>query len=53
MSVGNDSYYYQQEMEYMALTGVAQCFEHQTVKQRVAGSIPSQSTCLGCRPGPQ
>ena len=23
------------------------------VKQRVAGSIPSQGTCLGCGPGPQ
>ena len=23
------------------------------MKQRVAGSIPSQGTCLGCGPGPQ
>ena len=23
------------------------------VNQRVSGSIPSQDTCLGCRPGPQ
>ena len=36
-----------------ALTGVAQWIEHQTAKQRVTGSIPSQGTCLGCRPGPQ
>ena len=35
-----------------ALTGVAQWIEHQPGKQRVAGSIPSQVTCLGCRPGP-
>ena len=35
------------------LAGVAQWIELQTVKQRVAGSIPSQDTCLGCRPGPQ
>ena len=36
-----------------ALVGVAQWTEHWTVKQRVAGSIPSQGTCLGCGPGPQ
>ena len=35
------------------LPGVAQWIEHQTVNQRVTGSIPSQGTCLGCRPGPQ
>ena len=33
-----------------ALAGVAQQIERQTVNQRVAGSIPSQGTCLGCRP---
>ena len=38
---------------YMALAGVAQWIEHQPADQRVAGSIPSQGTCLGCRPGPQ
>ena len=32
-----------------ALAGVAQW--PQPVNQRVAGSIPSQNTCLGCRPG--
>ena len=37
----------------VALAGVAQWIEHQTAKQRVAGSIPSQDTYLGCRPGPQ
>ena len=37
----------------LALAGVAQWIEHWTAKQRVASSIPSQGTCLGCRPGPQ
>ena len=36
-----------------ALAGVAQWFEYGPVNQRVAGSIPSQGTCLGCGPGPQ
>ena len=27
--------------------------EHWPENQWVASSIPSQSTCLGCRPGPQ
>ena len=37
----------------MALAGVAQWIECQPVNQRVAGSIPTQGTCLGCRPGLQ
>ena len=37
----------------VALAGMAQWIEHQTANQRVTGSIPSQSTCLGCGPGPQ
>ena len=37
----------------VALAGVAQWTEHWPVNQRVAGSIPSQGTCLGFRPGPQ
>ena len=37
----------------LALVGVAQWIECQPANQRVAGSIPSWSTCLGCRPGPQ
>ena len=37
----------------IALAGVAQWIECQPVNQRVTGSIPSQGTCLGCRPGPQ
>ena len=36
-----------------ALAGVAQRIECQPANQRVASSIPSQGTCLGCRPGPQ
>ena len=37
----------------LALVGVAQWTECQTVNQRVAVSIPSQGTCLGFGPGPQ
>ena len=36
----------------VALAGVAQWIELWPVKQRVAGSISSQGTCLGCRLGP-
>ena len=36
-----------------ALAGVAQWIEHWPANQRVTHSIPSQSTCLGCGPGPQ
>ena len=36
-----------------ALAGIALWIEHGPANQRVAGSIPSQGTCLGCRPGPQ
>ena len=35
-----------------ALAGVAQWIEHGPANQRVAGSIPSQGTGLGCGPGP-
>ena len=34
-----------------ALAGEAQWIECGAVNQRVTGSIPSQGTCLGCRPG--
>ena len=37
----------------LSLAGVTQWIECWTAKQRVAGLIPSQSTCLGCGPGPQ
>ena len=33
--------------------GVSQWIEHQPVSGKVAGLIPSQSTCPGCRPGPR
>ena len=39
--------------EMKALAGVAQWIEHGPANQRVTGSIPSQGTCLGCRPSPQ
>ena len=42
----------QLKMEKRALAGVAQWSECRPVNQRVAGSIPSQGTCLGCGPGP-
>ena len=35
-----------------ALAGVAQWIKHLPVHLKVAGSIPNQGTCLGCRPGP-
>ena len=41
------------KIQISALAGVAQWIEHQTAKQKVTSSIPSQGTCLGCRPGPQ
>ena len=33
---------------YIALAGVAQWIECRPENQRVASSIPSQGTCLGC-----
>ena len=33
----------------LALSGMAQWIECQPVIQKVAGLIPSQGTCLGCR----
>ena len=41
------------EEEISALAGVTQWTESWPVNQRIAGSIPSQGTCLGFRPGPQ
>ena len=35
-----------------ALPGVAQWIEGRPVNRKVAGLIPSQGTCLGCRPAP-
>ena len=37
----------------VALAGVAQWIECQSVNERVAGLIPCQGTCLGCGQGPQ
>ena len=44
---------YHLETTTVALVGVAQWIEPWPVNQRVTGWIPSQGTCLGCRPGPQ
>ena len=33
----------------LTLTGVAQWVECHLINQKVASSIPSQGTCLGCR----
>ena len=35
------------------MAGVAQWVERWPVNRKVTGSIPSQGTCLGYRPGPQ
>ena len=37
----------------LSLAGVAQWIECRPVNQRVASSIPTQGTCLGCRLAPQ
>ena len=37
----------------LALAGVAWWIEYQPVNRKVAGSIPSQGTCLGHGPRPQ
>ena len=36
-----------------ALASVAQWIERWPANQKVTGLIPSQGTCLGCRPGPR
>ena len=38
---------------FFTLVGVDQWIECWTAKQKVASSVPSQGTCLGCGPGPQ
>ena len=38
---------------YSAIKAVKEWIEHWPVNQKVTGSSPSQSTGLGCRPGPQ
>ena len=47
------TYMYKNHLYMEALAGVAQWIERQPVNQRVTTLIPSQGTCLGCRPGPQ
>ena len=42
-----------QELVAVALAGVAQWVGRCPANQKVASSIPSQDTCLGCGPGPQ
>ena len=37
----------------VALAGVGQWIECHSINEKVAGSIPSQGKCLGCRPGPR
>ena len=37
----------------MTLAGMAQWIKRWPANQRVTRAIPSQDTCLGCRPGPQ
>ena len=44
-------YYISNYRENTALAGAAQGIGCWPVNQRVAGSIPSQGTCLGCGPG--
>ena len=45
--------YMHRNIPYFALAGVVQWIECWPANQRVAISIPSQGTCLGCRPGSQ
>ena len=37
----------------ITMAGVAQWIEHRPTGQMGAGLIPTQGTCLGCRPGPR
>ena len=51
--VDTGALYRGKQKRFIALAGVAQWIERGPANQRVAGWIPSQGTCLGCRPGPQ
>ena len=42
-----------EEILRAALAGIAEWIECWPLNRRVTGSIPSQGTWLGCRPGPQ
>ena len=51
---GKDHSYCKMNKEmHPALTDVAQCIECRPANRKVTGSIPSEGTCLGYRPGPQ
>ena len=52
-SINNHTYLIYLKVTYSALAGVSQWIECQPAQQRVNSSVPSQSTCLGCGPGPQ
>ena len=45
--------YYLKKKLYVSLAGAAQWIECQPANQKIAGSIPSQGTCLGGGPDPQ
>ena len=49
--ISKTSYLY--KTVFLLLAGVAQWIKCWPVNQRVAGSIPSQGTCLGCGTGPR
>ena len=54
--VNLQSYYYnynESKILITALAGVVQWIDCWPANQKVAGLIPSQGTCLGCRPGLQ
>ena len=52
MSFNRTGFYSHEKYKYQALAGVAQWTECRPANQRVASSIPSQGSCLGCGPGP-
>ena len=42
-----------QKIYVVALAGLTQWIEGKPANQQIAGSIPSEGTCLGCWQGPQ
>ena len=44
---------FKEKYQLVALAPVARWIECWPANQRVAGSSPSQGTCLGCKTGPQ
>ena len=53
MKCFSNVYFNKYKRKEAALAGAAQWIECQPANQRVLGLIPSQGTCLGCRPGPR